>query len=180
MFLFWLVCSVISILPPRFTWKTIIVSATPIKPEVHPLSVSRDSLKQSLEKLMDAGDKFLQCVNPDIFLVTAFMSELSFRDLELHELTRQQLMSPTLTDYTKNSALLELLQSSSVSCFEAFIRALLSTGQTHVVNMLLRKTGQSTTARVAGRHYDPVACRVLSHHWNISWLFNLTYAKHFA
>jgi hypothetical protein len=73
--------------------------------------------------------------------VSAFAAELYGRGCELDELTREKLMSPLLTNFDKNFALLQWLQEHPVSCLEAFLQAASGNNQQHVVNLLLGNTG---------------------------------------
>ena len=100
-----------------------------------------DGLQRAARSLQSHGDIFLRCVDPSGSLVTAFVAELCRCDSELDELTRQRLMSPVLTNYEKNLALLCWLQRNSVTCLQAFVEAANSCEQRPVVNLLLGNTG---------------------------------------
>ena len=106
-------------------------------------TVEDDELKHASSRLQTNAGIFLKCVDPSGFLVAALIAQLHRHNLdgELDELTREKLLSSTLTNYDKNYIMLQWLQEHSLSCLEAFLEAASSTEQQHVVNLLLGKTG---------------------------------------
>ena len=81
-------------------------------------------------------DEFLRLIDPNPWFIVKLRSQLSTNGIEFDEMTRQQLMSSTLTDYEKNDILLHWLQNASNSTWQVFVATLKDSGQGHGATVL--------------------------------------------